>query len=265
LDIAYLNHDDAWLGDHLASGISMLGNSEFDFYLGGTAFSRYRAFKNNSYEIFVDYINTNYRKEFDFFVRKTSSYEPASSWIIKMDMVRQIGPWQYYSDLYRFPIEDYLLRAIRLNCRFYFSSKITVWSFGVHNMKIKGGKAYDYLSSEYEIVGGLVLNNTSEEIRNILKQKFIFWKNLVGNRKKEITEDYSKKSVTKNVLKHLVLNQFTFQLFKIAGVDPLVIAELVRFQKKGAIMKKSIIRRTGIIPNRPDMDKIIKELKSQLL
>ena len=127
--LAYLNHDDAWLPDHLENGVSVLAKKEYQFYIGGSAFTHYVTQQGDQFNIYVNDINTNRnRRAFNFFTRhNVHDYEPASSWMFTLEVANTVQNWNSYIKIYRPPIEDFLLRAWIKGCKFYFSPKITTW------------------------------------------------------------------------------------------------------------------------------------------
>jgi glycosyltransferase involved in cell wall biosynthesis len=263
--IAFLNHDDLWLTDHLESGITFLENNEYDFYLGGTAFSRYLEYGKEPFEIHVDEINAVKRNETNFFSRsfKVTTCEPASSWILKKTIADKIGDWKYYSDIYRNPVEDFILNAWRLNASFYFSLKVTVWCFRTQN-NYKGGNLYNYKSIEHQLAEEILKTNSSENVRTILTNKMSIWKGMDTKRRKTISKNTREKSVFNQLITKIMLNKYTAYLFKYTGIDILNVLEFLRKSKHGYTMKSAILWRTGTLPLKPNKDEIIRRLKIEM-
>ena len=61
--VSFLNHDDIWLQDHLEVGIQLIEKGNFDFFIGGTAFSRYANYSNVIPELVIDEINIENRTD----------------------------------------------------------------------------------------------------------------------------------------------------------------------------------------------------------
>ena len=96
--IAYLNHDDFWLPDHLETALRGIEETGADLVfalvdqvaregpnrlVGATPTGRYEPY------IFV----------------------PASSWFLRRELLEEIGPWRFYRECYEAPSENWLFRA----------------------------------------------------------------------------------------------------------------------------------------------------------
>lgn len=270
--VAYINHDDVWLADHLESGVNLLENGEFDFYIAGTATSRYIDLSHTLPEILVNNINIKNRNTTDFFKQNRANYEPASSWILKSDVAKKIGYWNYYTDIHRAPAEDYLLRAWRLNIKFYFSHKITTWAIITQYIKENSGKSYQYNSNEHKEVIELVISTTSNDMRSILQFKHRDWTLMPEIRKKNIINRYININPKRNfitdqfvkLIKTLILNKFTAQIYRLFGWDIFTVISILMGNKKGLSMGGAIKVRTGNIPQKPNLALVIERVKNEV-
>ena len=173
--LAYLNHGDIWLPDHLEIAIHTLKSGKYKFYMGGTAYSRFIDNTKEQPELVVDEINIENRSPSDPFFRKTSKYEPVSSWILSRMTAEKIGLWNYYTDLYRVPTEDYLLRAWRSKCKFYFSTTVTTWVIVPQSIIDESIKSVNSGNKEHSSILKMLESNSGVEIRNYLTCKFDQW------------------------------------------------------------------------------------------
>ena len=96
--LAFLNHDDIWLEDHLEILVKAISGRGCDMVFS-----------------LVDYVQGEGTSHI---VGATPSgkYEPllfvpASSWLIDRSMVEDIGPWRAASELYSIPSQDWCFRA----------------------------------------------------------------------------------------------------------------------------------------------------------
>ncbi len=96
--VAYLNHDDLWLPDHLETLLAGIDQTKADL-----AFA------------LVDSISGPGRNSL-LCLTPTRRYQPgmivpASCWLCRRELVREIGPWRSYRECYSVPSQDWLYRA----------------------------------------------------------------------------------------------------------------------------------------------------------
>jgi glycosyltransferase involved in cell wall biosynthesis len=123
--IAYLNHDDLWLPDHLETALGAINETGADLvytqvdvvlpggtnYLGGVA-PRGR--------------------------HRPGGLVVASSWLMRRELVEEIGPWRFYRECRNIPSQDWLFRVwkagrqIRPVPRMTVVAFHTVWRPGVY-------------------------------------------------------------------------------------------------------------------------------------
>lgn len=272
--LAFLNHDDIWLQDHLELGLSTLEKSRSNFYLGGIANSAFIEKNQDAVKIHVDHLSSDKRKPSDFFKQQILSYEPASSWIMETALAKRIGYWKYYNEIYRVPIEDYILRAWRAGAIFHFSNNISVWYILTHYQKQKNQHSYHYQSEEHVLVEKLLSTKDSNEIRDLLKESFLEWKamestkkeGLIGqtsfgkNRGNDLTFRDKFYLFRVNLLSKLIFNNFSALIYKVFGFDSYNFISKIKGQQKGAYMNAAILKRTGVLPEKPNKEKVIQRV-----
>ena len=96
--IAYLNHDDLWLPDHLEAAVGGIEETRADLVF--TLMSSVKPAGGN----------------YQFGATSTGRYEPymrvpASSWLLRREVIEEIGPWKFYRECYDAPSQDWLFRA----------------------------------------------------------------------------------------------------------------------------------------------------------
>ncbi len=96
--IAYLNHDDLWMADHLETlrrGIEDTG-ADLVFSLGV-------AVDPGGRNVLIGASPTGrYYPGFGV---------PASLWLLRRALAEEIGPWRFYRECYAWPSQDFLIRA----------------------------------------------------------------------------------------------------------------------------------------------------------
>lgn len=274
--IAFLNHDDIWLQDHLSNGIEFLEKNHHDFYIGGTANSAFIEKSENGIHIHVDKKTTDNRSPMDFYQKKVLSYEPASSWILRKSVTDKIGDWNYYDELYRVPIEDFILRAWRSGAKFFFSNKVSVWYILTHYQKQNDNLSYEYQSEEHQHIHHLLISKTADEIRSLIDVKHKEWLSLAPKTKERLINktSFGKKRnkplnyrdkfylFRKNLVHSLISNVVAAWLFKYTGLDLITMASRFQKEQKGGSIQRAILKRTGEKPAKPNKENIISNIRA---
>ena len=114
--IAYLNHDDLWLPDHLETALRGLDETSADLVFtlvdqilpGGRA-RLVGATPTGRYELYL--------------------FVPSSAWILRRELIEQVGLWRPARECYEAPSENFLSRAWRAGKRMFLVPRMTVVSF----------------------------------------------------------------------------------------------------------------------------------------
>jgi Glycosyl transferase family 2 len=123
--VAFLNHDDLWLPDHLDRAVTVLDHGDVDFYASSAAFTwDVRETAQGHRPVFSDRTPLQ-RRLSDCYWANRVVFEPVSCWVLTRALVRDVGPWARGSDLHRVPLQDWVLRAWRHGARFHHESAIT--------------------------------------------------------------------------------------------------------------------------------------------
>ena len=166
--IAFLNHDDIWLKDHLSNALSQLKESKADFFLGAAAFchqskqdlyldSEKRLLfgeKNKSYAIWACLGNND------------PYFEPCSTWVIRSSAAKKVGFWNSPAEVEHNPLVDWLRRASRSDIKFCFSRDVTCLKFNLHHTKSYGG---DYSQDNYLEYVGFYIDEEPERTRELIE------------------------------------------------------------------------------------------------
>lgn len=122
--VAFLNHDDYWLEQHLALALNDLNETGADIY-----WSRAASFTNRGAwpdRVFFDTVSPKGRALADIFHSKPNLAEPMSAWVVRKDALDRLGPMTLASQILQAPIVDYCQRASQLGFRLHASDVITV-------------------------------------------------------------------------------------------------------------------------------------------
>jgi len=140
--IAFLNHDDLWLPDHLETALRVLRDSRADFFLGRSAWThRARA----DQPALADFTGVSLFpcKLSRVFLTGFHYIEPVSAWVIRQALANRVGPWHRAVDLYRSPIQDWVLRAWRAGARLAGAETVTSLKFETHWSNTAPTRRYD--------------------------------------------------------------------------------------------------------------------------
>lgn len=104
--LAFLNHDDMWLPDHLARSVAILDKGEVDLVFGQG----------------VGIMNPPPHRLAGAACATRRPYEPwmlvpASLWVMRRELADMIGPWTPASEIRVMPSQDWLYRAHRHGAR----------------------------------------------------------------------------------------------------------------------------------------------------
>ena len=111
--IAYLNHDDLWLPDHLSTALQALIETGADL-----VFTLVSAVQRHAPNLLYG--------EIPLVERQPPIFTPASTWVFRRELLSAIGPWRYYRSCYRIPSQDWLFRAWRARKTLSLVPRLTV-------------------------------------------------------------------------------------------------------------------------------------------
>jgi glycosyltransferase involved in cell wall biosynthesis len=164
--IALLNHDDVLLADHLALGVQALEASGADLFSGKAAFARFsgRLPDGRLIPAFAE-VSPRGRQLRDVFAAGAEMFEPCSAWVFRRAVFDTVGPWRPAGELFRSPMEDWLLRAWRSGVRLVAGESISVLRVVTHYRQPDGRPAYQHDPGEHAWLDGLIRSRSAEEIR----------------------------------------------------------------------------------------------------
>ncbi|MDP2493671.1 glycosyltransferase family A protein [Shimia thalassica] len=122
--VAFLNHDDYWLTNHLELALSSLEQGEADMYWAQAAFFTNRG-QWKDRVLFCE-VSKPDRSFHDLLAQKFFVAEPLSSWVSTKEALNRLGPMQLASETVLAPIVDYCMRAARLGLTVVNGQETTV-------------------------------------------------------------------------------------------------------------------------------------------
>jgi glycosyltransferase involved in cell wall biosynthesis len=219
--IAYLNHDDLWLVDHLETALRGIERSGADlvftlalalgadgsrFLLGATPSGRYEPHMS----------------------------VPASTWLLRRELVSSVGPWRHFRETYNVPSQEWLFRAWKAGKSLRLVPRLTVVALP------SGSRRGSYLGRESP-------EHRAMERRILEEPDF---------REVELTElgrRYAARAEEPAVLRNAAraASGLFAKLCLLGGVHPRAAINLVAHRRKGgAIDRKRRVRGLGEVARR---------------
>lgn len=125
--VAFVNHDDIWLSDHLAQALQVMEKNKVEFYCSGAALTAYaKDAKLGVKRPVIWEVSPPNRKFKDAYHKSTVLFEPISAWVMKRSLLEKVGVWRPAAQLFRTPLVDWVLRAWRKGVSHHFSNTVTV-------------------------------------------------------------------------------------------------------------------------------------------
>jgi len=120
--LAFLNHDDLWLPDHLAHALETLERSTAEMFLA-RSFWVVGAVDGGTSPVVMTGATG---RPLWTAALVPSHFEPVSAWLFRVDGFRRVGDFRDGFELFRVPMSDWLLRAGRVRLRVAEGDRPTV-------------------------------------------------------------------------------------------------------------------------------------------
>ena len=129
--VAFLNHDDVWMPEHLALALDRLRAAAGDFFLGRAAIATTLRSAEAREPVFtmVSPVDRTLREAF---WRHNMYVEPASAWVVHRQFADRVGPWRPMTELFRSSLVDWALRAWRAGARVVQDERVTCLKIETH-------------------------------------------------------------------------------------------------------------------------------------
>jgi len=254
--IAFMNHDDVWLQDHLEYAIETLEKTKNDFFIGKCAFTHHSQLVLGNLRIPKFYFASPDNRTADMSFDKINIiFESASSWVIKTSHAKRIGYWKGSRDIHRPPLQNWIIRAWRNKTKFVFGNKITVLNISPYQPKTSK-TLYSIKSLTHIYILSLLENQNSNSVRDFVEKSLEHNKEYIDIETK-VLERYPK------VFRKILINKITKSICKYTGLDSFEIFYTLVGLEKGRHMKQLSIDRTGDpLPEKMDIKKIIDAVNS---
>ncbi len=157
--IAFVNHDDLWMPNHLEASYSRILETGVDVVFGVGVHMR----SATDISLIGQLPPEGFRPV---------NYIPASCWLFRRELIERVGNWRSYRDSWLIPSLDWLMRAYRLNATFASSNQIT-WIFVTSTIR-KDSYKNRLADTQQELFGQIQGSNSFREqlFANILLNQY---------------------------------------------------------------------------------------------
>ncbi|TNE61319.1 MAG: glycosyltransferase family 2 protein [Alphaproteobacteria bacterium] len=239
--VAFANHDDIWLPDHLERAVAALGQADAELYMGATIFTA--ADKRDGHPVFREQSPADRDLRQAYFNIPTL-FEPISSWVTRRDLIQKVGLFFPAGQLHRTPVEQWVLRAWRAGVRCHFDDTVT----SIYCNAEKDRKAVDAAGSIYDNTDAegaywlaqlavLGLEGLREQIATEPSKQpgtWTFFEPPYRSNKPEVVEVFD-----------ALLTDATAELYRTRGWDGYNAACTILDRTRGANLARMLQRRTG--------------------
>ncbi len=170
--IAFLNHDDLWLVDHLERAIDALEREAGGFHLSGCAFA-FVAREEAGQRIPLFASRNEHQAPAERMVNpRVREFEPCSAWTLRTDVARAVGSWTSARALHRTSLHDWVLRHWRHGTRFVMSESVTCLKVTTqYHGHRRGEVTYGRASPEHRWLDRLLEERRPEALREWLDEQ----------------------------------------------------------------------------------------------
>lgn len=158
--VAFLNHDDLLLPDHLEHGIERLAGADL-------CFGRYATAEVGEGAPVFTSLGPRGRDLGDLVIRHRGAFDPSSFWLVRAAYAKAVGPWRRAREVRGTPLRDWLLRAWRLRGRFRFGERVTGLRLATPDAR-GGGPRYDRATPQHEALAALLERDPADRVRALV-------------------------------------------------------------------------------------------------
>ncbi len=219
--VAFLNHDDLWFPDHLETCLAGIEATGADL-----VFTLANAVTAHGLNLLMGATPTGRYEPY--------MHVPASSWLLRRELMQEVGPWRFYRECHNIPSQEWLGRATKAGKDLRLIPRLTLIALPSGSRK------------------GSYLNRTANENRDYF-ERICSQPDFKESQLTEMALWYAGRDIRPDVIRLLgrgVINFFRQACLSL-GVSPRAAWHLVRYRRRGgAIDRKRRIR--GLPPRKRD-------------
>jgi hypothetical protein len=257
--VAFLNHDDYWLPDHLEIGLSRLDETKADLCTTTAVFAVYASQEGD--EVSLAESSPTWRTLADVFDRPFFLFEPISSWLVRRESVLGLGPIGPAAALARPPITNWLLRIWRAGLRHTNEARVTVIKDAIRRPSV-GSPHYPQPSLLFPYMAGIAAGRTADGMRAriaCLQAEHVS----SGRPVRDFEGPVAPRSLQESLEGRLTPDSAL--TFLATGRDPYDEAVREAGMQLGLQLRNALTRRTGErMPSPPDFDEMVQAARLQL-
>jgi len=259
--VALLNHDDLWLPHHLETALESLERSSADLFLGRAIMCNGDCDEATSRLPEIMRVSPESRCLSDSFSFSFEWFEPASAWVMRTDAARRVGAWRPSPDLYRVPLQDWLLRAWRSGLLVASAKSPTCIKVEDHGQVPPGQQRYAFPGVAHRFLMGVIAAGELEKdplwhqaLAGVSIEPWRFFSPLIQRGGK-----------LARWIEFVLRLRFFARLYHRTGCDALIFFSRVLNVSRGRWMQRRLRGRTG--ENRlspPGLPAVIEQLQDGL-
>lgn len=256
--IAFLNHDDIWLPDHLEIALEHLREGTSDFFIGSSIVISGIEDESEGLKAIIR-MRTGHRRKLEDCFNNYHIFEPASSWVIHKTLAKKTGPWNSPYNIYRFPSQDWVLRAWRSGAKLSTDPRYTSLKMETHLKNRDQKNLYSSPAKIHSVVFDYCRNHLSDDIRENLIYE------LPNEHKKQQQRGIKKERTLASLRKSILKLKIFSRMYYTFGIDIDEWLNKLYGRKTGSNWIQLLNRRTeenSVDP--PDLTRLTREAKSLL-
>jgi len=204
--IAFLNHDDLWLPEHLERSAAAIERRRADL-----VYSLPMTVAYDDGRVHFHPVN----EEFEY---HPTHLVPASYWLLRRSLLDEVGPWRLARDTWQYPSQDLLYRCWRAGRRLCGNPELTCLAFP------SGNRPGAYVRRDVsEIAHWFARIRDEPDFRAKLLIQMVMTQGRIDNR--------FWRPVWRAVRDALRIRWFDFLLHR--GIEPQAVVHFLRFRRKG--------------------------------
>ena len=257
--IAFMNHDDVLLPDHLTIALDTMTADRTNFFVGRSAVAwGTREIPGSGTGPDFQWFAPANRQAKDVFLRSHLLFEPCSAWVIDRALAQHVGACRSSLRGHRASIQEWLMRAWRSGARFSFDAPVSCLRFN-RNYQSPGGGAYAD-STPPPAWFENCLNQTAESTRQQISEELF---SQPRQRDLQLPRPLPEGRLRRALIR-IFVNSLTAELYRWTGWDAFEKALTLMGGSKGALGSRLSELRTGFnLARAPTIESVVEQVVAE--